>query len=132
MYYTGVIVAALLFGWSGFFLSAQGILRDEILWAWLLATVALLFAALKIARSWRHTEGKSERGFGTAMRQFGTLLVVAAISTFGSVSGLIHWANQGESFFFWASAIQLWASGAAAAYGLVRFARWQANSPKAI
>ena len=131
MAYAGVVVAALLVGWSGIFLSSQGILQDEILWVWLLGPFALLLGAFAVARSRRHPEDKLERGFGPAMRDFGTALVVAAASALGGVSGLIHWASQGDPFFLWASALQLWASGALTAYGLVRFVRWRAKLPNA-
>jgi hypothetical protein len=138
MDYAGVIVAALLVGWSGISLSNQDILQDEILWVWLLGPLALLLAAYTVARRRRHPEGKLERGygtamrdFGTAMRDFGTVLVVAAASALIGVSALIDWASQGDPFFLWASALQLWASGALTAYGLVRFVRWRANLPNA-
>lgn len=65
------------------------------------------------------------------MRDFGTALVVAAASALGGVFGLIHWGSQADPFFLWASAFQLWASGALTAYGLVRFVRWRANPPNA-
>ena len=74
------------------------------------------------------TEG---HGFGAAMRDFGTALFIAASSTFGGVVGLIHFENQGDPFWLWASAAQLWAAGALAGYGLVRWARWRADPREA-
>jgi hypothetical protein len=67
-----------------------------------------------------------QHGFGAAMRDFGTVLVVAATGTFNGVLGLLRYATEGDPFWLWASAALLWASGALAGYGLLRLSRRRA------
>jgi hypothetical protein len=67
-----------------------------------------------------------QHGFGAAMRDFGTALFVAATGTFNGVIGLLRYQADGDPFWLWASAVLLWGSGAAAAYGLLRWSKRRA------
>ena len=65
-------------------------------------------------------------GFGSAMRDFGTVLVVAAAGTFNGVVGLLLYESQGDRFWLWSSSALLWGSGALAGYGLLRWSQRRA------
>lgn len=62
-----------------------------------------------------------QHGFGAAMRDFGTVLVVAATGTFNGVVALLRYETEGDPFWLWASAALFWASGVLAGYGLLRW-----------
>lgn len=62
------------------------------------------------------------------MRDFGTALLIAATSTSTAVLGLIRYQSEGDPSGLWLSAGLLWASGAAAGYGLARWARRRASN----
>lgn len=49
-------------------------------------------------------------GFGSAMRDFGTVLFAAVVGTINGVIWLFLY--EGDPFWLWASAVMLWGSGA--------------------
>lgn len=63
-------------------------------------------------------------GFGSAMRDFGTVLFVAVAGTINGVIWLFLY--EGDPFWLWASAVMLWGSGALAGYGILRWSQRRA------
>lgn len=63
-------------------------------------------------------------GFGSAMRDFGTVLFAAVA---GPINGVIWlFLYEGDPFWLWASAVMLWGSGALAGYGMLRWSQRRA------